>query len=68
MAISIKKTHTYSPVQEQIENRKILTSVLNDLASLRTSIEAITAKLDVDTGVNLTTYNQNNPAAYELTA
>ncbi len=68
MATSIKKQYTYSPSQEQIENRRILTSVLTDFATLRTSIEAITAKLDIDTGVNSTTYNQNNPVAYDLTA
>jgi len=67
MATSIKKSYTYSPAQEQIENKSIMTSVLTDLATLRTSIEAITAKLDVDTGVALTTYNANNPVAYVLT-
>ena len=50
MSSSIKKHYVHCPSQEQIENRRIMTSVLTDLDSLNAVIVALGAKLDADSG------------------
>ncbi len=72
MATSIKKQYTYSPSQEQIENRHILTDVLADLTVLRTAITTLTAKMDADfadvTNASVDYAASVDPVALVLTA
>lgn len=69
MAESIReRLQTHSPRVEVAELRKLLESAQADLAALRASIVAITAKLDADGGVTDTNYAATtNPAALTLT-
>lgn len=47
-----------------LESKKVLTAVAVDLAALRASFVALTAKLDLDAGVTDTNYGAlTNPAA-----
>lgn len=69
MAESIReRLQTHSPRVEVAEFRKLLEAAQADLAALRASIVAITAKLDADAGVTDTNYAATtNPAALTLT-
>lgn len=69
MAESIReRLQTHSPRVEVAELRKLLEAAQADLAALRASIVAITAKLDADAGVTDTNYAATtNPAALTLT-
>lgn len=69
MAESIReRLQTHSPRVEVAELRKLLEADQTDLAALRASIVAITAKLDADVGVTDTNYAATtNPAALTLT-
>lgn len=50
------------------EQTKALTAVASDLAALRASVVAITAKLDTDAGVTATDFAATcNPAALQTT-
>lgn len=70
MAESIReRLQTHSPRVEVAELRKLLEAAQADLAALRASIVAITAKLDADGGVTDTNYAATtNPAALTLTS
>lgn len=70
MAESIReRLQTHSPRVEVAELRKLLEAAQADLAALRASIVAITAKLDADAGVTDTNYAATtNPAALTLTS
>lgn len=48
MSTVISQSYTYSPSQEQIENRKILTDIKDNLDNLRTAFVGLTAKMDTD--------------------
>ena len=51
------------------EIRPLIVNILADLTALRASIVAITAKLDGDSGVNLTNYASTcDPAALTTTS
>jgi hypothetical protein len=69
MAESIReRLQTHSPRVEVAELRKLLEAAQADLAALRASIVAITAKLDADAGVTDTNYAATtNPAALTMT-
>ena len=72
MATSISKQYTYSPVQEQIENRRILTDVLADLTKLHSAVTTLTAKMDADfadvTNASVDYAASVDPVALDLTA
>lgn len=58
-----------SPALTDPEIKKLLQSVLTDLAVLRASVVAVTAKLDADATVTDTDYAATcNPAALTTTA
>lgn len=63
-----QRLQSHSPRVEVVELRKLLEATQADLAALRASIVAITAKLDADGGVTDTNYAATcNPAALNLT-
>jgi hypothetical protein len=60
---------THNPAVSVYELRKLLEAAQADLAAIRASVVAITAKLDLDAGVTDTNYAANcNPAVLTLTA
>ncbi len=69
MAFVISQNYKHMPTQEEVQMKNGMTAVLNDLAAIRAAFLALTAKLDIDTGVNSTNYASTlNPAALELEA
>ena len=54
---SIKKHFKHTPVQEEIELKRMFTAIVADIAALRAEVVAIAAQLDTDTGVNGTDFN-----------
>ena len=48
MAVSIKKHFKFAGTQEEVELKRVITAVLDDMTALKAASAAFTAKLDAD--------------------